>query len=353
MLHNTGENPSVLVVDDVDVNVMILEEILKDEYQVATAINGKEALAYLRSAAVLPKIILLDVMMPEMTGRELFEILKADESLRRIPVIFITAENDSEDELLAAGAVDFINKPFVPQRVKLRVRNQVALKNYSDNLEQMVAEKTEEATATLDNALQGLANVIEHRDLESGEHVKRTQLYVQALCTSLINTHSPYDQELRRLDPATIVKAMALHDVGKIAIPDRVLFKPGRLDDEEFAIMKTHTIRGKEIIGELGDVNSSLYLRHCEDICYGHHERYDGKGYPRGLRGNDIPLAARIASLADVYDALVCARVYKAALPYHEAIVIIHNGRGTQFDPILTDTVVQIHDEFKEIAQQH
>ncbi|MDR1444213.1 MAG: response regulator [Treponema sp.] len=353
MLHNTGEDASVLVVDDVDVNIMILEEILKDEYHVATASNGRKALAYLRSVAVLPKIILLDLMMPEMTGRELFDILKADEALRRIPVVFITAENDSEDELLAAGAVDFINKPFVPRRVKLRIRNQVALKNYSDNLEQMVAEKTAEATATLDNALQGLANVIEHRDLESGEHVKRTQLYVQALCACLINTHSPYEQELRKLDPPTIVKAMALHDVGKIAIPDRILLKPGRLDDEEFAIMKTHTIRGKEIIGELGDVNSSLYLRHCEDICYGHHERYDGKGYPQGLRGNNIPLAARIASLADVYDALVCARVYKAALPYEEAIVIVKEGRGTQFDPVLTDSVVQIRNQFREIAQQH
>jgi putative two-component system response regulator len=353
MPHNLREVPSVLVVDDVDVNVMILEEILKDEYQVATANNGKEALEYLRGAVALPKIILLDVMMPEMTGRELFDILKADESLRRIPVMFITAENDSEEELLAAGAVDFINKPFLPQRVKLRVRNQVALKNYSDNLEQMVAEKTAEATATLDNALQGLANVIEHRDLESGEHVKRTQLYVQALCACLIDTHSPYEGELRRLDPPTIVKAMALHDVGKIAIPDRILLKPGRLDDEEFAIMKTHTTRGKEIIGELGDVNSSLYLRHCEDICYGHHERYDGRGYPQGLKGNDIPLAARIASLADVYDALVCARVYKAALPYSEAIVIIREGRGTQFDPILTDTVVRIQDEFRDIALQH
>jgi putative two-component system response regulator len=341
------------VVDDVDVNVMILEEILGDEYRVATANNGKEALEYLRNAKALPKIILLDLMMPEMTGRELFDILRAEETLRRIPVIFITAENDSEDELLAAGAVDFINKPFVPQRVKLRVRNQVALKNYSDNLEQMVAEKTAEATATLDNALQGLANVIEHRDLESGEHVKRTQLYVKALCSYLIDTRSPYERELRRLDPATIVKAMALHDVGKIAIPDRILLKPGRLDDEEFAIMKTHTTRGKEIIGELGDVNSSLYLRHCEDICYGHHERYDGKGYPQGLKANDIPLAARIASLADVYDALVCARVYKAALSYHEAITIIQEGRGTQFDPILADAVVMLKDEFRDIAQRH
>jgi putative two-component system response regulator len=353
MPHNGGAGNSVLVVDDVDLNIMILEEILRDEYQVVTAANGREALGYLRNAAMLPKIILLDLLMPEMTGRELFEILKADEALRRIPVMFITAENDSEDELLAAGAVDFINKPFMPQRVKLRVRNQVALKNYSDNLEQMVAEKTAEATATLDNALQGLANVIEHRDLESGEHVKRTQLYVQALCARVIAAHAPCEEELRRLDPATIVKAMALHDVGKIAIPDRILLKAGRLDDEEFAIMKTHTIRGKEIIGELGDVNSSLYLRHCEDICYSHHERYDGKGYPQGLRGDEIPLAARIASLADVYDALVSARVYKAAFSYGEAAAIIREGRGTQFDPTLTDLAMQIQDEFREIARQH
>jgi putative two-component system response regulator len=342
-----------MVVDDVDVNVMILEEILKDEYQVVTANNGREALEYLRGARALPKIILLDVMMPEMTGREFFEVLKTEEALRRIPVIFITAENDSEDELLAAGAVDFINKPFVPQKVKLRVRNQVALKNYSDNLEQMVAEKTAEATAILDNALQGLANVIERRDLESGEHVKRTQLYVKALCDNLIETDSIYARELKRLDSSTIVKAMALHDVGKIAIPDRILLKPGRLDAEEFAIMKTHTVRGKEIIGELGDVNSSLYLRHCEDICYGHHERYDGKGYPRGLKGSEIPLAARIASLADVYDALVCARVYKPALSYDEAIGIIREGRGSQFDPVLADAVVTLKDEFRDIAERH
>jgi putative two-component system response regulator len=350
---NTEPFPSVLVVDDVDVNIMILEEILQDEYQVSTANNGKEALEYLQNAEALPKIILLDLMMPEMTGRELYDILKADESLRRIPVIFITAENDSEDELLAAGAVDFINKPFIPRRVKLRVRNQVALKNYSDNLEQMVAEKTAEATATLDNALQGLANVIEHRDLESGEHVKRTQLYVKALCDYLISTDSVYARELRKQDSATIVKAMALHDVGKIAIPDRILLKPGRLDDEEFAIMKTHTTRGKEIIGELGDVNSSLYLRHCEDICYGHHERYDGKGYPRGLSGAEIPLAARIASLADVYDALVCTRVYKEAYSYHEAIAILREGRGAQFDPVLTDAVITLKDTFQDIAQRH
>ncbi|MDR0708651.1 MAG: response regulator [Spirochaetaceae bacterium] len=353
MPDSVNERPIVLVVDDVDMNVMILEEILQDDYHVLTANNGKEALEKLYAAPVLPKIILLDVMMPEMDGRQMFELLKTDDALKRIPVIFITAENDSESELLAAGAVDFINKPFQPDIVKHRVRNQIELKKYSDSLEEMVAEKTAEATRTLDNALQGLANVIEHRDLESGEHVKRTQEFVRALANYLVSTNSVYAEELRRLDPGTIVKAMALHDVGKIAIPDRILLKPGRLDDEEFAIMKTHTIRGKEIIGELGDINSSLYLKHCEDICYSHHERFDGKGYPQGLSGTAIPLAARLASLADVYDALVCARVYKPALSYGEAIVIIRDGRGTQFDPVLTDAVMEIRDIFQDISQRY
>jgi len=344
---------TVFVVDDVDLNVMILEEILKDDYHVVTAFNGKEALEKLRNSSELPKLILLDVQMPQMDGRELLKFLKTDKSLKRIPVIFITAENDSESELLAAGAVDFINKPFLPEIVKLRVRNQIELKNYSDNLEEMVAEKTAEATKTLESALQGLANVIEHRDLESGEHVKRTQLFVKALIDYLIETESVYAEELVRLQPDIIMKSMALHDVGKIAIPDRILLKPGKLSPEEYDLMKTHTTRGKEIIGELGDVNSSLYLKHSEDICYGHHERWDGKGYPRQVKGNEIPLTARLAALADVYDALVCARVYKAAMPYEEAIQIIQEGRGTQFDPVITDAVLKIQDQFREISQKY
>ena len=345
--------PTVMVVDDVDTNVMILEEILKDDYNIETTFNGKEALDRLKASKSLPKIILLDVNMPQMNGRELFEILKADNAFRRIPVIFITAENDSESELLAAGAVDFINKPFLPEIVKLRVRNQIKLKNYSDSLEEMVAEKTAEATKTLESTLQGLANVIEHRDLESGEHVKRTQLFVKELIDHLINTNSSYAGELLNLQPDIIMKSMALHDVGKIAIPDKILLKPGKLDPDEYEIMKTHTTRGMEIIHELGDVDSSLYLKHCEDICYGHHERWDVKGYPRQLKGENIPLPARLAALADVYDALVCARVYKSAMPYEEAIKIIMEGKGTQFDPIIAEAVIQIQDKFKEISQKY
>jgi len=205
----------------------------------------------------------------------------------------------------------------------------------------------------LDNALQGLANVIEYRDKKSGEHVKRTQLYVEALVDYLLEIKSVYAGELRRLQPDIIMKSMALHDVGKIAIPDRILLKPEKLNDEEYEIMKSHTTQGSQIIHEMGDVNSSLYLRHCADICHCHHERWDGKGYPQKLKEKEIPLAARLAAIADVYDALVCARAYKAAMPYEEAVRIITEGRGTQFDPEITDAFLQIQDRFKEIAEKY
>ncbi|MDR1390232.1 MAG: response regulator [Treponema sp.] len=347
--------PTVLVVDDVEMNRLILEEILKDEYSLLSAENGRQALEVLKTQTVLPKIILLDIFMPVMNGYELLEIMKADNDYKRIPVIFITT-SDSESEALSAGAVDFISKPFLPEIVKLRVKNQVELKNYSDNLERMVAEKTAEATSTLDNTLQAIANIIEYRNLESGSHVKRTQFFCKALIDYLIESNSRYAKTLESMEPDIIVKAMALHDVGKIGIPDNILLKPGKLDADEYEIMKTHTTVGKNIIEEMMKAvvdKDSIYLRHCLDIAYCHHERYDGRGYPRGLSGEQIPLAARLASLSDVYDALVCARVYKAAMSYEEAIAIIAEGRGTQFDPDLTDAVIHIQDRFAEISRQY
>ncbi|MFP3040364.1 response regulator [Treponema primitia] len=355
MADSINNLPTVLVVDDVDMNVMILEEILKDDYNIMTASNGVEALDRLHKTDVLPKIILLDVFMPEMNGYELLEVMKSDKALKRIPVIFITT-SDNESEGLAAGAVDFINKPFNEEIVKLRVKNQLELKNYSDSLEDMVAEKTAEATATLDNTLQALANIIEYRNLESGSHVKRTQFFCKALVEYLLESESEYAAELRGMQPEIITKSMALHDVGKIGIPDKILLKPGKLDPDEYDIMKTHTIVGKNIIEEMMTAvkdKDSIYLLHCRSIAYSHHERFDGKGYPQGLQGYDIPLAARIAALSDVYDALVCARVYKSAMSYDDAIHIIVEGKGTQFDPVLTDAVIQIQDKFQAISRNN
>ncbi|MDR2159943.1 MAG: response regulator [Treponema sp.] len=344
--------PAVLVVDDVETNVMILEEILKDSYHVITAGNGVQALEILRKGPVLPKIVLLDVFMPEMNGYQTLEIMKADNALKRIPVIFITT-SDSESDALAAGAVDFISKPFLPEIVKLRVKNQVELKNYSDNLEEMVEKKTAENTAFLDNIMQGMANVVEYRNLESGNHVKRTQLLSRALIDYIMEGDSPYAGELRKSAPDIFVKSVALHDVGKIGIPDKILLKPGRLDSEEFEIMKTHTTVGKNIVEEIMPQRDTMYFRHCWDISYSHHERYDGKGYPRGVAGDAIPLSARIVSLVDVYDALVSARVYKAAMPFEDALKIIVDGRGTQFDPFLTDRMLEIKERFYRISEEY
>jgi putative two-component system response regulator len=352
MVMKNSPIPTVLVVDDVEMNVMILEEILHDDYTVITAGNGLEALEVLRRTTVLPKIILLDVFMPEMNGYQMLEAMKADKTLQRIPVIFITT-SDSESEALSAGAVDFISKPFLPEIVKLRVKNQIELKNYSDNLEVMVQEKTAEVTATLDNMLQTMANIIEYRNLESGNHVKRTQFFSKALIDYLLESSSVYADELLRLEPDIIVKSVALHDVGKIGIPDKILLKPGRFTPEEFEIMKTHTVIGKNIIESILTHTDTIYLKHCRDICYCHHERFDGKGYPQGMKGYDIPLSARIVSLVDVYDALVCPRVYKIAFPYAEAYRVISEGRGTQFDPLLTDAVLALKDVFQEISQKN
>ena len=349
----SDKKPTILVVDDALMNIKLLKEILKDDYNVITAGNGSEALEILGDIFPLPKLILLDFIMPVMTGSEMYNLMKTNEKLKRIPVIFITAKIDSEVELLSAGAVDFINKPFKSEVVKLRVKNQIALKNYSDNLEVLVANKSAEITKTLDNSMQGLAGAIEDRDVESGEHVKRTQLYVKALIDFLIESDSIYAGELILLDPDMVVKAMALHDVGKLAIPDKILFKPGKFEPEEYEIMKTHTTRGRKIVNRFGDISSSLYLRHCENICYSHHERWDGKGYPCQTSKHEIPLTARLASVADVYDALVCQRVYKASMPHSLAMDIVVSGHGTQFDPVITDALVLINDQFKEIAEKY
>jgi putative two-component system response regulator len=346
------KTPAVLVVDDVEMNVMILEEILRDSYHVITAGNGVQALEILRKGPVLPKIVLLDIFMPEMNGYQTLEIMKADNALKRIPVIFITT-SDSESDALAAGAVDFISKPFLPEIVKLRVKNQVELKNYSDNLEEMVEKKTAENTAFLDNIMQGMANVVEYRNLESGNHVKRTQLLSRALIDYILEGDSPYAAELRKSAPDIFIKSVALHDVGKIGIPDKILLKPGRLDLEEFEIMKTHTTVGKNIIEEIMPQRDTMYFRHCWDISYGHHERYDGKGYPRGVAGDAIPLSARIVSLVDVYDALVSARIYKAAMSFEDALKIIVDARGTQFDPFLTDRMLEIKERFRKISEEY
>lgn len=343
------QRPSILIVDDMEINLTILEEFLKNDYDVTAVTSALTAIDKLFNKEINPAVILLDIRMPQMDGYELLAILKAHEVYKKIPVIFITAEN-SESEGLSAGAVDFISKPFQADIVKLRVANQIKLKNNTDNLEELLKQKTEALSETQGRIIEAMASIIEYRNLESGSHVKRTSNLTLLLINQLI-AHSEYAQELLDLNPPVIVKSVPMHDVGKIGVPDHVLLKPGRLTPEEFDIIKTHTTIGKDIVESVLANEDSLYLRHCKDICHHHHERFDGKGYPDGLSGQDIPISARIVSIVDVYDALTSARVYKAAYSHDDAIKIIKEGDGTQFDPVIVRCLLEMEDVFRASSE--
>lgn len=340
------KRPSVLVVDDMDINLVILDEILKDEYDVTAVTSGLVAIDKLFSGQISPAVILLDIRMPQMDGYEVLRILQAHNIYKKIPVIFITAEA-AESTGLAAGAADFISKPFLPEVVKLRVTNQIKLKNYTDSLEELLKKKTEELTETHSRIIEAMASIIEYRNLESGSHIKRTGNLALMLVNQLI-AHSEYSRILMDMNPPLIVKAVPLHDVGKIGVPDHILLKPGKLTAEEFEVIKTHTTIGKEIVESVLANEDSLYLRHCEDICHYHHERYDGKGYPKGLSGQNIPISARIVTVVDVYDALTSKRIYKPAFSHDEAMKVLSEGMGSQFDPVIIRCVKEIEDQFRD-----
>ena len=344
------DKKQILVVDDVDINRIILEEILQEKYEIAQAASGMEAINILLNTEYNPSMILLDIMMPEMDGFEVLQIIKSNPQISDVPVIFITAADASDNETrgLSEGAIDYIVKPFNADVVKQRVGNQIELHEYRKKLEHLVEEKVQELMATKDNLVETMATIIEYRNLESGQHVKRTSDLTRIIINHLM-TIPKFREQLIKLDPELIVKATPLHDVGKIGIPDLILLKPGRLDDDEYDVIKTHTTIGSDIIDSIMASNDELYLRHCREIARYHHERWDGKGYPDKLSGEDIPLSARILSIVDVYDALVSHRVYKPAFSHKEAMRIIFDGKGTQFDPDLIDAISEIHEEFQEV----
>lgn len=341
----------ILVVDDMEVNRLILYEILHRDYEIAQAENGILAIDYLFNVKELPDLVLLDIMMPEMDGFEVIEIMRTNERTARIPVIFITAADPNENETkgLKYGAVDYISKPFNPDVVKVRVDNQVELYAYRTSLEGLVEKKAAELMETRERILETMAAMIEYRNLESGQHVQRTCQFTKVLIENLMLKSKHYDT-LVKLDYNTIIKSTALHDIGKIGIPDNILLKPGALTSEEFEIVKTHTTIGSDIIDSLLTKENVLYLRHCRDICRSHHEYWNGKGYPDGLSGTDIPFSARILAIADVYDALVSSRVYKPPFSHNEARDIIAGNRGIQFDPDVVDAFLEVEEKFRTLT---
>jgi len=353
--------PTLLVVDDTPDNLMLMTDLLKDRYRVKAANSGEKALRVLQGDT-LPDLILLDVMMPGLSGHEVAQQLKRDPRTRDIPIIFLTAMAATEDEIhgLELGAVDYITKPIRPALVLARVDTQLKLKaaadflrDHSDYLEKEVARRTLEVIAIQDVAIQAMASLAETRDNETGNHIRRTQHYIKVLAEHL-RDHPRFSHFLTGDTIALLFKSAPLHDIGKIGIPDHILLKPGRYTEEEFEIMKTHTTLGRDAIQHAEDQLGmrAEFLSLAKEIAYSHQEKWDGSGYPQGLAGDDIPISARLMAVADVYDALISRRVYKAGMPHGQAVEIIRQGRGTHFDPDICDAFLDCLDQFQTIAER-
>lgn len=353
---------TVLVVDDTLDNLTLMSELLGDYYKVKIANNGKTAIRIATTGSV-PDLIMLDIMMPGMDGYEVCRILKSDPKTHNIPVIFLTAKVEMLDEQkgFELGAVDYITKPISPPIMLARIKTHLALKaaadflhDKNDYLEHEVTKRTREVEAIQDVTILVMASLAETRDTDTGNHIRRTQRYVQALAERL-RTNPRFAAYLTERNIVTLFKSAPLHDIGKVGIPDCILLKPGKLNVEEFEIMKTHTTLGRDAIEHaersLGiDVE---FLRTAKEIALSHQEKWDGSGYPEGLSGDGIPVSARLMALADVYDALISRRVYKPAMSHEQAVEIILAGRANHFDPDMVDTFIKIQEEFRAIAKRY
>jgi putative two-component system response regulator len=357
------DKPTVLVVDDTPDNLTLMSGLLKDIYKVKIANNGERALKVAMTGTP-PDIILLDIMMPVMDGYETCRHLKANSETRDIPVIFLTAKADVEDEMkgFELGAVDYITKPISPPVVLARVQTHLQLKRVRDYLkdqnvflEEEVQRRTQEVVAVQEVTILAMASLAETRDNDTGNHIRRTQFYIRALAERLRH-HPRFSQFLD--DDKTIdmlFKSAPLHDIGKVGIPDNILLKPGRFTPEEFTIMKTHCKLGRDaIIAAEKRLGLELpFLAFAKEIAYSHQEKWDGMGYPEGLSGDDIPISGRLMAIADVYDALICRRVYKEGMPHEKALGIIVESKGSHFDPDMVDAFMEIADEFIKIAKRY
>jgi len=353
---------TILIVDDAPENLSLLSDLLQPYYQVRAANSGLRAL---RAATTDPQpdLILLDVIMPSMDGYEVITQLKADPRTANIPVIFVTAMESSEDEEhgLALGAMDYITKPIKPAIVLARIKTHLDLKAASDwlhdrnkVLEAEIAQRMEDNLIIQDVTIRALAHLAETRDPETGNHLLRTQSYIQILALQLQN-HPRFQHFLTANNIQNMVKSAPLHDIGKVGIPDNILLKPGKLTADEWEVMKTHSYLGFRAI-ELAEQDAERpleFLNIAKDISRYHHEKWDGTGYPDGLQGDTIPISARLMALADIFDALVSERAYKAAFPIEKVIVTISQGRGSFFDPDIVDAFLQRQNDFIAIAKRH
>ena len=355
---DASEKSTVLVVDDTPDNLTLIAGLLKEKYRLKVANSGAKALSIARTSP--PDLILLDIMMPEMSGYEVCEALKSDDTTKEIPIIFLTAQIDMEDERrgIEMGAVDYITKPFsgpvVMARVATHLKIKAAadfLKDNNEYLEQEVLRRTSDMIGIQDTTILVMASLAEARDAEASNHLRRTQAYVKAIAQKL--TEHPRFREF--LTDATIdllFRAAPLHDVGKGGIPDRILLKPGKLTPEEFETIKTHTTLGRDAIAHawprMGmDVP---FLDLAREMAYSHQEKFDGTGYPQGLSGDDIPLSARIMAVADVYDALIAHKPWRKRIDRDAAREIMIEGRASHFDPDVLDAFLEIEQDISAIT---
>lgn len=348
----------ILAVDDDAVIGKLVTAVLEPDLSVTYTESPEDALRRAFDDGPFD-LILLDVDMPEMTGHDLCRLFKRDPRTRDIPVIFLTGRKELRDEKYGfeIGAVDYITKPLSPAILRARIHNHIELKSAREQLkasnqrlEEKVQSRTRELHLTRDLTIMSLATLAEIRDDETGNHIRRTQNYIRMLATHL-SVNSPYEREL---DPEAIdllYKSAPLHDIGKVGVPDAILKKPGRLTPDELAIMRRHPEIGRKAFADAEALlGHTSFLDVAKQIAHGHHEKWDGTGYPLGLKGLDIPLPARLMALADVYDALVSPRCYKPALSHEEAVEIIRENRGSHFDPVIADAFLDIHEQFRAIG---
>lgn len=350
--------PTILIVDDVPANLSLLGGLLHSTYTVKAVNHGSKALKV--ASQEQPDLILLDIMMPDVNGYEVCRQLKAYEHTKHIPVVFLTSSTEVSSEAvgMSLGAVDYITRPINPQILLSRVKAHMAdssrahtLRVNNEYLEYEVRKRARELVALQQVTILAMASLAEVRDQDTGNHLRRTQNYIRALGIHLRH-HPRFSDYLSSNVIDLLFKCAPLHDIGKVGIPDRILLKPGPYEATEFAIMKTHPALGYEALlhAEAAAGEPMAFLEVAKQIVYSHHEKWDGSGYPQGLTGDAIPIPARLMALADVYDALISKRVYKAGMSHEQATKIIVLGKGKHFDPDVVDAFVELEFEFQEIA---
>lgn len=347
----------LLIVDDEEVNRAILSMMFDTEYEVIEACNGKQAIEQIEKRGDMA-LILLDVVMPVMDGFGVLEYMKEKELLEKIPVILITSmtPQESEEKAYIYGIADVMHKPFEPNIVKRRARNIIELYQNKHNMElrlqeqaKTIHEQEKKIQENNESMIDALSTVVEFRNVETGDHVRRIKYFTRILLKYLMKYFPKYNITPAQIDQ--IARASALHDIGKIGIPDAILLKPGKLTPEEFEIMKTHTTVGCGILESFKSSYTEEFYQYCYDICRYHHERWDGKGYPDHLAGDDIPISAQIVSIADVYEALVSDRVYKSAYSNATAYKMILDGECGQFSPDVLECFELAKEDFFNIVE--